>query len=114
MRFQFFFIFTILFFIGEKTFSQESLSKCPVVYLEVAGAGFDTYNVNAEHLIFSKSSWYANGRVGFGYLADNNSRDYQIPIGVNVFHGNRNSHPELGLYLTYTSRHYDNSYVTNM
>jgi len=106
----------ILMFV-ENAFSQESIFKGPVVYLEAAGAAFSTYNVNAEHLIFSKSKLYLNGRVGFGYTKYDGESDYQIPIGVNVFHGNRNSHPELGLYLTYSSSHHNNSggyeYVIN-
>jgi hypothetical protein len=101
----------------ENAFSQESIFKGPVVYREVAGAAFSTYNANVEHLIFSKSKWYVNGRAGFGYLSYDGDSDYQIPLGVKVYHGNRNSHPELGLYLTYSSSHHNHNigyeYVIN-
>ena len=117
MKFGSLFVVILMLVMDENAFSQESSFKGPVVYLEVAGAGFNTYNANVEHLIFSKSIWYVNGRVGFGYSSYDGDSDYQIPLGVNVYHGNRNSHPELGLYLTYSSSHYNNKnryeYVIN-
>ena len=67
LKFGSLFVVILMLFMDENAFSQESIFKGPVAYLEVAGAGFNTYNINVEHLIFSKSRWYVNGRAGFGY-----------------------------------------------
>jgi hypothetical protein len=78
MKFGSLFVVVLMLFTDENAFSQESIFKGPVAYLEVAGAGFNTYNVNVEHLIFSKSRWYVNGRAGFGYSSYDGDSDYQI------------------------------------
>src|SRR5688572_2246834 len=109
MKFGSLFVVILMLVMDENAFAQESIFKGPVVYLEVAGAGFNTYNANVENLIFSKSRRYVNARAGFGYASYDGDSDYQIPLGVNVYHGNRNSHPELGLYLTYSSSHHNHN-----
>lgn len=57
--------------------------------------------MNLEHLIFSKSKWHLNGRLGYGLSKIQGSLLSSIPVGFNIFHGIKNSHVEVGFALTY-------------
>ena len=82
------------------SFSQGTGFRGLVAYAEYSAAG-TFYSANLEKLIFAKGGWYGNGRIGFGL----SNREYNIPVfipvGVNFCRGKRNSHPEVGLGLSY-------------
>jgi hypothetical protein len=95
----FFCLFGILCF-SQPSFSQESSFRGVVAYAEYVAAGA-FYTANLEHLIFAKSGWYANGRIGFGLSNREYNTPVFIPVGVNFCLGKRSSHPEVGLGLSY-------------
>jgi hypothetical protein len=97
----------ISIFSTHASLSQELNFKGPLAYIEVAGAAHGTYSINVEHSIFRKSTWRVNARIGYGYLKAYGDIDHRIPIGVNVSSGKKNSHPEVGLHLTYTRTSHD-------
>lgn len=92
-------LFGILCF-TQTSFSQETRFRGLVAYAEYGAAGV-SYTANVEHLIFAKWGWYANGRIGFGVSKREDNIPIFIPVGVNFYRGKRNSHPEVGLGLSY-------------
>jgi hypothetical protein len=74
------------------------------VYAERGSSGA-SYTANVEHFIFDKWGWHANARLGVGTAKNNynyiNSTPFYLHAGLNFYAGQKNSHPEVGLYLTY-------------
>src|SRR5687767_5651016 len=104
----------ILVLVIHSSWCQETSFKGPVAYLEVSGAAFDTYSINAEHLIFNSSKLYMNARIGYGYMKSFDDIDHRFPVGVNFYWGKKNSHPEIGIYATYAIHNYIDKHISRL
>lgn len=104
----------ILVLVIHSSWCQQISFKGPVAYLEVSGAAFGTYSINAEHLVFSKSNLYVNARAGYGYLKAFGDIDPRFPVGINFYSGKKNSHPEIGIYATYAIHNYIDKHISRL
>jgi hypothetical protein len=93
-----------MFGLISSSFSQELGFRGWVAYVERGSSGA-SYTANVEHFLFDRWGLNANGRLGFGTAKSHYNIKYNTPLylqaGLNFYSGKRNSHPEVGLYLTY-------------
>ena len=94
-------IFSILLPLSPLIAQGSSVHKGPIFYLEISGNSGPAVSGNAEHLIFSTGKLFINGHMGYGIGKVDGNSAYAIPVGINVFHGIKSSHLEVGLGLTY-------------
>ena len=86
------------------SFAQDRLDlRGFIAYAEVGGAAWQ-YSANIEYSFLYTKNLTFNARAGFGIGTVNSDEKRTcigIPIGINVFTGQGNHHPELGLNISY-------------
>jgi hypothetical protein len=97
-------IFTLVLSLalGAKCSVAQTAFSGLTIYGELGGSA-GMYSINAEHAVIRAGSWTGSARIGYGKARINDGHRFfrGLPVGLNLFYGKGNHHPEVFFGLSY-------------